>query len=142
LNNIKKKIGIFLIVTALAMSMLSGVALAARQIGTITNFNVPVSATNESQVPLARTKAVTGRRGVVNLSGTATGSPIITATMRNSNKESRGTTTLRQGERVTFATPNALANFNYWLWLRSTQVPHVPQITHVVISGSWSPDES
>ena len=66
-----------------------------------------------------RTKAVTNRRGAINLSDD-TGSAWITATMRNSNGADRGRTNVQRGKRATFATPGAEATYNYRLGLKKT----------------------
>lgn len=135
-----KKIVTKVLLVAMVALVVSPIAADARQIGNFSTFAVPVTSTNYRRVPQARAKAVTGRRGVVNLEGRATGSPRIHARMRNSAEQNRGNVSLLQGERITFATPGAEAGFNYWLWLRASGVAN-SQIQSVGITGSWSPDE-
>ena len=100
----------------LAVFFSSEVAFA-RQIGYFTNFKVDYSSTGQESLTGSRTKAVTNRRGAINLSDD-TGSAWITATMRNSNGAYRGRTDVQRGKRATFATPNAEATYNYRLGLK------------------------
>ena len=113
------------------------VTAEARNIGQLTNFAVPVSNT-ERQVPTGQSKAVTGIPAVVNLNGSGS-RPTFHASMRNSNNALRGSTTLLQGQRRTFATGSSQRGHLYWLWMRASN-PANTQIQSVSVSGSWSPD--
>ncbi|WP_314208181.1 hypothetical protein [Vagococcus salmoninarum] len=130
----KLKILIFSLLLAVFFS--SEVAFA-RQIGYFTNFKVDYSSTGQESLTGSRTKAVTNRRGAINLSDD-TGSAWITATMRNSNGAYRGRTDVQRGKRATFATPGAEATYNYRLGLKKTNNTGGGTVR---ITGSWSPDE-
>lgn len=138
-NKFKKNIGKALIATAVTTSLVSLAPAEARNIQNINSFVVPSSSSSTGDRRVSSTgvtKVATGRRGVINLSGS--GGPTFVATMRNSDRAARGSTTVRRGERVTFATPNAQANFNYWMYMRTTNTGTAANRT---VSGSWSPDE-
>lgn len=127
-----------ILITALAIATLTSagtVSIYARQVGEFENFKVTYKGNEKFTNYL--TKAVTGRKGVVNLSND-TGTAWITANMKNSNGAYRGGTTLQRGTRSTFNTPNAKADYKYHLGLKKTNNTGGGSVT---IKGSWSPDQ-
>lgn len=128
-----------IIATVLAIATISSIGAigaSARQVGQFDNFTVTYSGNEKFTSYL--TKAVTGRKGVVNLENDS-GSAWITATMRNSDGAYRGGVNLQRGTRKTFATTNAQAGYMYRLGLRKTNNTGGGSVT---IKGSWSPDKS
>lgn len=127
-----------LLLTVLTISTIASagtIAANAREIGEFQNFKVTYRGNERFTGYL--TKAVTGRKGVVNLSNDS-GSAWISANMKNSNGAYRGGTNLQRGTRSTFKTPNAKANYQYHLGLKKTNNTGGGT---VIIKGSWSPDE-
>ena len=137
-RRIKSTVANLLVALVIISSLIPLTASAARQVGSFTNFYVSISSLYENKISQGLRKDVTGKRGVVNLNGSATGSPSYVSTMRNSEGAFRRSVTLRKGERITFATPNALSNYLYWLHMRSSNATSAT----AAVSGSWSPDEN
>jgi len=138
-DTLKKYAGKALIVTAAATTLFPATPIEARNIQNFSNFVVPTSNSATGDIRVINngiTKVATGRRGVVNLSGS--GGPTFIATMRNSAGASRGSTSVGRGQRVTFATPSAESGFIYWLYMRTTNTGSASNRT---VTGSWSPDE-
>lgn len=106
----------------------------ARNIGTFENFKVTYSGGEKYTSYLVKT--ITKSNGVVNLENDS-GTAWITATMRNSNGDYRGSVDVQRGKRETFGTPKAESGYKYRLGLKKKYNTGGGKVT---IKGSWSPD--
>lgn len=131
MKNIKKKsakvLGTLLVAGAIGGTSIAGAA----QVGNINAYDVTYQG---KQVYTSYVKKMYDNgKGAVNLkedSGTA----YITATMRNSEGDSRGICAAQRGERVEFPNTGS-ANYNYRLGLVKTNAGDPVRVV-----GTWSPD--
>ena len=121
--------------TTLAVGM-TGMTASARQIREFSDIRAYVgSETKVSSYPL--TKSGSGD-AVFNYSGgNASGdNSMVTAVIRNSNGSNRGSCSATKGQRKVFST-SASKNYEYDLYVAKTYSG-----SSILVSGSWSPDES
>ena len=130
-------ITIVVFITFLSKNVLMSLA-STRDIENINNFTVYFQTTDQNDKYTGWCmKYVSYGNAVINLKDTVANGKNITATMRNSNGEARGSTSLYVGTRKSF-TSNGKKNYNYRLGLRKSFNTDGLSAT---LYGSWSPDD-